>query len=329
MYQKQEARSSDNTVETDALNESAKHKKKQSRKSRKKSCLALSVSSSSQSSAESSDSDSDGDTESLLSTSSQKRCGAPRSGRLVLPFTAKKESWTVWFARFKAIADDNNWSGQERLSVLLPKLQGAAGEYVFEVLSKRIRSDYKKLVRELDACYHKVESKQNYRRQLTGISQKPGKSEQELAAEIKRLYDKAYPNQDREVRCEDLLNLFFGTLADDDARPTVEFHKDPRDIDEAVDHVVYYRETGRWPKANDEEWRHYSRWAEVDDSDKSGSTSDEDSHAARVGDRPKRGESWQHKKQKVGNANSASEKQTSTPTQQVPTQVEADQAKQI
>ena len=51
-----------------------------------------------------------------------------------------------------------------------------------------------------------------------GISQKPGESEQELAAEIKRLYDKAYPNRDREVQCEDLLNLFFSALADDDAR---------------------------------------------------------------------------------------------------------------
>ena len=85
------------------------------------------------------------------------------------------------------------------LSVLLPKLQCAAGKYVFEVLSKKIGSDYKKLVRELDAHYHKVESKWNYRRQLMGISQKPGESEQELAAEIKRLYDKAYPNWDREV----------------------------------------------------------------------------------------------------------------------------------
>ena len=89
-------------------------------------------------------------------------------------------------------------------------------------------------------------------RQLTGISQKPGESEQELATELKRLYDKAYLNQDREVQQEDLLNLFFGALADDEARGTVEFHKDPRDIDEAVDHVVYYCETGRQPKANDE-----------------------------------------------------------------------------
>ena len=110
------------------------------------------------------------------------------------PFTVKRESWTVWFAQFQAIADDNDWSGPERLSMLLPKLQGPAGEYVFEVLPKRIRSDYRKLVRELDACYCKVESKWNYRRQLTGISQKPGESEQELAAELKRLYDKAYPN---------------------------------------------------------------------------------------------------------------------------------------
>ena len=61
-------------------------------------------------------------------------------------------------------------------------------------------------------------SKQNYRRQLTGIIQKPGESEQEIAAEIKRLYDKAYPNWYREVQHVDLLNLFFGALGDDDAR---------------------------------------------------------------------------------------------------------------
>ena len=35
-----------------------------------------------------------------------------------------------------------------------------------------------------------------------------------------------------------MLNLFFSVLADDEARWTVEFHKDPRDIDEAVDHLV-------------------------------------------------------------------------------------------
>ena len=109
----------------------------------------------------------------------------------------------------------------------------------------------------------------------------------------------------------------------------MEFHKDPRDIDEAVDHVVYYHVTGRQPKANDERLRHCSRQAEVDDSDKSGLSSDEDGQAARVGDSPRKGKSWQHKKQRGSNASSASEKHTNTPIQQVPTQVEADQAKQI
>ena len=115
-----------------------------------------------------------------------------------------------------------------------------------------------------------------------------------------------------------MLNLFFGTLTDDDVRHTVEFHKDPRDIDEAVDHVVYYHETGRQPKANDEKQRHYSRWAEVDDLDKDDSSSDEDSCAARVGDKPKKEQSWQHRKQKVDNAKSASEKQPNISAQQVP-----------
>ena len=84
-----------------------------------------------------------------------------------------------------------------------------------------------------------------------------------------------------------------------------------------------------WPKANDERQRHYFWWAEVDDSDRDDSSSEEDSHAARVGDKPKKGQGWQHKKQKVDTANSASEKQCNIPAQPVATQVEMDQAKQI
>ena len=79
-----------------------------------------------------------------------------------------------------------------------------------------------------------------------------------------------------------MLNLFFGTLADDDARKTVEFHKDPHDIDEAVDHVVYYRETGRHVKASHEKHRHnvWAIQAEPDYSDKETSSSDDDSRVA-------------------------------------------------
>ena len=96
--------------------------------------------------------------------------------------------------------------------------------------------------------------------------------------------------------------MLFGVLANYDARRTVEFHKDPRDIYETVDHVVYYCDTGKQPKANDEKHRYYSWWTEVDDSDKSDSSSDEASWAASVGDKPNRGQNWQTKKQKLENA---------------------------
>ena len=92
VHQKQETRSRYDPVEIGAVNSSAKCKKKWPRKSGKKSRFAVDVTSSSQSSGETSDSDSEGDIEALLSTSSQKRCGALRSGQLVLPFTTKRES---------------------------------------------------------------------------------------------------------------------------------------------------------------------------------------------------------------------------------------------
>ena len=80
-----------------------------------------------------------------------------------------------------------------------------------------------------------------------------------------------------EVHWEDLLNLFFGTLADDVKR-IVEFHKDPHDNDEAVDHVVYYCETGRCAKTSDEKCQCnvQATKAEPDYSGKETSSSEDD-----------------------------------------------------
>ena len=65
---------------------------------------------------------------------------------------------------------------------------------------------------------------------------------------------------------------------DDDVRRTVEFHKDPYDIDEVLDHVMYCCETGWQPKTTDEKQQQYVQApkAEPDDSDKETSSSDND-----------------------------------------------------
>ena len=125
-----------------SCNSKQSHKAADAGQPRKKACQTQSFPSSSPSSAlesESSNSEVERDTQTLLSTSSQSRWGAPKFGMLVPPFTTKQETWMVWFAKFEAIADDNEWLESKRLSMLLPKLQGVAGKYMFEVLSCKTR----------------------------------------------------------------------------------------------------------------------------------------------------------------------------------------------
>ena len=74
-------------------------------------------------------------------------------------------------------------------------------------------------------------------------SQKPGESTEDYAAELKKLYCKAHPRRDPATREEDLLRRFFDGLQDNTVRTQVEFVKDPKTLDEAVDAVVGYLET--------------------------------------------------------------------------------------
>ena len=52
------------------------------------------------------------------------------------------------------------------------------------------------------------------------------------------LYDKAHKNRARSVRDDDLVRRFLDGLLDQEAKFEVEYHKEPKNIDEAVFHVV-------------------------------------------------------------------------------------------
>ena len=60
-----------------------------------------------------------------------------------LPSFTGSESWKVWFNRFDDVACRRNWSEGKRLDVMLPRLKGPTGEYVYDQLSHRQRSSYK------------------------------------------------------------------------------------------------------------------------------------------------------------------------------------------
>ena len=158
------------------------------------------------------------------------------------PFTAQEE-WKVYYNRFKAVAKLEGWSDHEKLRELLPRLQGKAGEFVHDQLRSDVRNDFGTVVKELKHIFHKVETARTYGAKFSRRNQISGESVENFAAELKRLYDKGYPNRDRETRREDLLRRFLDGIIDDNARFQLELNKEPFDIDEAVFKVITCQET--------------------------------------------------------------------------------------
>ena len=122
-----------------------------------------------------------------------------------LPSFTGSESWKVWFNRFDDVACWRNWSEEKRLDAILPRLKGQAGEYVYDQLSCKQRSDYKELVDCLKKRFRKVESRKMFADMFWKRDQKAGELEETYAAELKRLHGKAWPKRSLESTEEDLL----------------------------------------------------------------------------------------------------------------------------
>ena len=83
----------------------------------------------------SSSSESDSEFESVSQAESSSSHGSQPSRNYeqdpILPNFTGREAWKVWFTRFDDIATHWRWDKEKQLDVLLPKMQGAAGDYVF------------------------------------------------------------------------------------------------------------------------------------------------------------------------------------------------------
>ena len=116
-----------------------------------------------------------------------------------------KEDWKVWINRFEAIAARKKWSEDVKLENLLPKLQGKAGDFVFTQLSKDKLSRYSDLVKERNSRFRLVETEKHFASKFSRRLQKKGETAAEYAADLKRLYAKAYKNRDNRIKREDLV----------------------------------------------------------------------------------------------------------------------------
>ena len=124
----------------------------------------------------------------------ENRCYHPK-----LPAFTGQESWEVYYNRFEDVAAQEDWTDKEKLKELLPKLQGKAGDFVYSQLSCSTRRNFKALVDEIKHRFRKIESARTYGSQFSKRYQKADETVEDFAAELKRLYSKAYPNRDSET----------------------------------------------------------------------------------------------------------------------------------
>lgn len=94
----------------------------------------------------------------------------------------------AYINRFEAVAKLNNWTDEDKLAQLLPRLRGPAGEFVYEELRPEVLSNYKRLVKKLQSRFGIIESSRTYQTKFRRRDQKNGEHAQEYAADLKRLY---------------------------------------------------------------------------------------------------------------------------------------------
>ncbi|CAG2256003.1 unnamed protein product [Mytilus edulis] len=164
------------------------------------------------------------------------------SSNVKLPAYTGKEKWEVYYNRFEAVSKLSHWDDNTKLAELLPRLQGEAGDFAFDQLAQRTLSSYTRLTKEIHNRFGTFETKKNYKTLFNRRNQKSDEKPEAYAAELKRIYDKAYKNRDMKIRQEDLLQRFLMGLSDHDSRVHVELYKEPNTIEEAVQEVITFTE---------------------------------------------------------------------------------------
>ena len=167
----------------------------------------------------------------------------------------------------------------------MQRLQGTAAEFVLDEIPPEILSNYASLVSELDSRFKSVETNRTFKVQFGKRTQKYDETVEESAAELKRLYDKAYPGRNPEMRRQLLLHQFLNGIRNKSAKFAVEYYKEPNSIEDAIHHVITYLEAQQGTKGGN--WHSCNSQTKAvrfdDDGGNEGDydSNDEDNHTAR------------------------------------------------
>lgn len=116
-------------------------------------------------------------------THSRSKRSADHHHSMKLPPYTGQEKWEVWHSRFEAVADLRGWNKHDKLQELLPRLQGEAGDFTFDQLSKKTLGSYRKVTKELSNRFGVIETTRTYKLQFNRRKQLTGESVEKFAAE--------------------------------------------------------------------------------------------------------------------------------------------------
>ena len=188
------------------------------------------------------DNDSDGSHASNASLSSDISARGASDFKAKIPAFTGKEKWNVWFKRYKGIAQRREWTKAMKLDMLLQKMEGDAGEFVYDQLSSKTRKNYKLLTRELHHRFMTVENKETFEARFDNRDKKSSESLEEYVADLRKLYDKGHPHRDHKVREEDILKRLLNGIGDDKAAFHIQRVKNIRSVDKAVAEIISFQE---------------------------------------------------------------------------------------
>ena len=148
---------------------------------------------------------------------------------------------------------------------------------------------YRELIQELNSSFRVVETEKSFAAKFSQRAQRTDETVEEFAADLKRLYAKAYKNRDNKTKREDLVRRFLDGMRDNEARFKIEYHKEPDDIDEAVYHAVNFIHTRRrnFHESHEKRFKKYARRTSLEydgssDEEETYETAVEDNRALRI-----------------------------------------------
>ncbi|GBN43198.1 hypothetical protein AVEN_78849-1 [Araneus ventricosus] len=157
----------------------------------------------------------------------------------VKPLTFDRQTfWTVFKTQFDVVSSTNGWTDFVKASQLVASLRGSAAEVLLGIPADKL-TDLTTIEKALESRFGDSHLMQFYRTELKTRKQKPGKSLQELAADVERLMSLAYDECPLDVQESLAAQNFVDAIRDEDTQHSTRL-MDTKDLKSSLAYSMKY-----------------------------------------------------------------------------------------